>query len=188
MKKNKMKISLIIIIALLSSCNNYRKDDSTVENKKFENTVESSSEETLNLDVTVDLENETLNNLKPPTANDKDIEAENDKLIINNVQDEHSIVKNESSKISEKSTNSVETSAETSSDRSEVTIELDKDVITNPSSQPKDAELVLKSESKIVIIPFKTITLNDNSLELGSTRVETQGSNGFKTEIYEITY
>lgn len=186
--QTKSIILLLLIIILSTSCTQNNESATRVKTYSNENTFEISSEESSSLSVIKDFGIEIPHDFEMSVENNQIINEIETTLIIDEAKDEPSIDKSNASKISDNSTNSVVTSPETSPNESKVTIEIDKEVITTPSGPSKEAELVLKSESKVVIIPFKTITLNDNSLEIGLSKVETHGSNGFKTEIFEITY
>jgi len=56
---------------------------------------------------------------------------------------------------------------------------------TAAAPQPKvETETTTETEA----VPFTTSTANDSSLESGKTGVRTQGINGIKTKVYEVTY
>lgn len=55
-------------------------------------------------------------------------------------------------------------------------------------AEPAEPEVVVKTETKEVSIPFKTVTRNDSTLAKGTSKVVQQGANGLKQETYEVTY
>jgi len=46
----------------------------------------------------------------------------------------------------------------------------------------------IKQETKTEVVPFTSLTINDSSLLVGTTKIATVGVNGEKTIIYEVTY
>lgn len=47
---------------------------------------------------------------------------------------------------------------------------------------------VVKTETKTEVIPFESITQDDNTLAKGETRIATEGIDGERTITYEVTY
>lgn len=58
-------------------------------------------------------------------------------------------------------------------------------------AQPAESiipEVITKTETKTVNIPYEAITKDDNALANGTTRVVQEGSNGLREETYTVTY
>lgn len=53
---------------------------------------------------------------------------------------------------------------------------------------PVELEVVTKTETKKVAIPYKTVNRDDNTIEKGTSRVVREGIEGTKEEKYEVTY
>ena len=79
------------------------------------------------------------------------------------------------------------------------TIQNGRTVVNSPSyhregekgtdlTEVKQPVVETKTETKEVEIPFSTTTIQDSSKAKGTSYVKTEGQNGTKTEIYEVTY
>ena len=63
--------------------------------------------------------------------------------------------------------------------------------ITQPPSQPpavKQAQVEVKPVTTTEAIPFTSTTVNDSNLDVGQTRVQTEGVDGILTHTYQVTY
>lgn len=53
---------------------------------------------------------------------------------------------------------------------------------------PVEPEVVTKTETKKVTIPYKTVNRDDNTIAKGTSKVVREGVEGVKEEKYEVTY
>jgi hypothetical protein len=57
-----------------------------------------------------------------------------------------------------------------------------------PKPQPPTVIKTTKTETATVTVPFDTKTVDDSNLASGTTKVQTEGADGVKTQKWEVTY